>query len=329
MKGVRVVGGGEGIHVSGKYVRFRADLPLEARINALAERQHWVVSLTQLQLAGLASDAVHKRAAAGRLHRIHRGVYAVGRRELSARGRWMAATLAYGSTALLADRSSAVLWGIHSSDGAKTHITLPSKNARARPGIEVHRTATLTEADIARVDGIPCTSLARTLVEFACRANRREVERAVDQAEVLRIFDLRAVEGAIDRAGRRRGAAILRAVLQDYAGPTLTGESLEESFFALCRQGSLPQPEANAWLTLERGVAYKADFLWRAEGLIVETDGRDVHTTRKAFEHDRLRDQHLTLAGYTVVRFTWRQVTRDHERVLRTTRNLLARLARP
>jgi very-short-patch-repair endonuclease len=94
---------------------------------------------------------------------------------------------------------------------------------------------------------------------------------------------------------------MLRAVLADYAGPTLTRLELEECFLAL----------------------------WRAEGLIVETDGRDVHTTRAAFEHDRLRDQRLTLAGFTVVRFTWRQVTGEPQRVLRTTRRLLARLARP
>jgi Protein of unknown function (DUF559) len=171
--------------------------------------------------------------------------------------------------------------------------------------------------------------VARTLVDLGDHAKRRHVERAVDQAELLSLFDLRAVQDALGRAGRRRGAGMLRAVLADYAGPTLTRLELEERFLALCRGGSLPIPEANAWITLADGVAYQADFLWRAEGLIVETDGRDVHTTRAAFEHDRLRDQRLTLAGFTVVRFTWRQVTGEPQRVLRTTRRLLARLARP
>jgi predicted transcriptional regulator of viral defense system len=329
MRGGSNGGGSEGLHVSGIYDRFRADLPLEARISALAERQHWVLSLTQLQLAGLTADAVRQRAAKGRLHRVHRGVYAVGRPELTAHGRWMAATLAYGPTAVLSHSSAAVLWGIHGSDKGMTHATLPARDARARTGIEVHRSATLTEADVARVDGIPCTSVARTLVDLGDHAKRRHVERAVDQAELLRLFDLRAVQDALGRAGRRRGAGMLRAVLADYAGPTLTRLELEERFLALCRGGSLPIPEANAWITLADGVAYQADFLWRAEGLIVETDGRDVHTTRAAFEHDRLRDQRLTLAGFTVVRFTWRQVTGEPQRVLRTTRRLLARLARP
>ena len=329
MKGPRIVAGGEGIHGSQPWVDFCADLSLEAGISALAARQHGVIWLDQLLFLGLGKAAVAKRAKVGSLHRIHRGVYAVRHPRLNARGRWMAATLAYGPAALLAGRSSAVLWGIHGSDGAKTHIILPNKNARARPGIEVHRSATLTEADIARVDGIPCTSLARTLVDFADRAKRREVERAVDRSEVLRIFDLRAVEDAIDRAGRRRGAALLRAVLDEYAGPTLTRSEFEERMFALCRAHKLARPELNAWITLDEGVAYQADFFWRTERLIVETDGYRFHSGRRAFEHDRLRDQRPKLARFEVIRFTWRQVSRDPDAVLRTTRNLLARLAGP
>jgi len=302
---------------------------LEASISGLAEGQHGVVALSQLQAMGVSASAVRNRAADGRLYRIHRCVYAVRHPRLSLRGRWMAATLAYGPTAVLSHSSAAVLWGIHGSDRGMTHVTLPSRDGRSRTGLEVHRSATLTEADVARVDGIPCASVARTLVDLGDHAKRRDVERAVDQAEVLRLFDLRAVQDALGRAGRRRGAGMLRAVLADYAGPTLTRLELEERFLALCRGGSVPMPEANAWITLSDGIAYQADFLWRAEGLIVETDDRDVHSTRAAFEHDRLRDQRLTLAGFTVVRFTWRQVAGEPQRVLRTTRRLLARLARP
>jgi very-short-patch-repair endonuclease len=105
---------------------------------------------------------------------------------------------------------------------------------------------------------------------------------------------------------------VLGAVLADYAGPTLTEEGLEERFLALCRR-----------------IAYKADFLWRSQRLVVETDGRDVHSTRRAFDEDQLRDQRLALAGFTVVRFTWRQLVREPARVLRTTGDLLARLAQP
>jgi very-short-patch-repair endonuclease len=171
--------------------------------------------------------------------------------------------------------------------------------------------------------------VARTLVDLGDVANRRTVERALNQAEVMRLFDLRAVEDALARAGRRRGAGVLRAVLGQYRGPTLTSEEFEERFLELCRAAPLPEPEVNAWISLGDGVAYKADFLWREEGLVAETDGYRFHSSRRAFEHDRMRDQRLTVAGFTVVRLTWRQLTQEPDRVLTTVKSLLARLARP
>jgi hypothetical protein len=292
-------------------------------------RQHALVTLPQLQLLGLGKAAVAKRAKDGRLYRVHRCVYAVGRPDLTQHGHWMAAVLAYGPHAVLSHRSAAALHGIRQDNRAKIDVSVPRRSARSRPTIEVHTSVTLEAADITTVERIPCTTVARTLVDLGDVVPRRAVERAVDRAEVLRVFDGRAVHKALARAGPRRGAGTLRAVLEDYEQPTLTEKELEERFLALCRQASLPSPAVNAWITLPDGVAYKADFLWRDHKLIAETDGRDVHTTRKAFEHDRRRDQRLTLAGYTVVRFTWRQVANEPQRVAGALRTLLARLARP
>jgi predicted transcriptional regulator of viral defense system len=288
-----------------------------------------VVTLPQLQLAGLGKAAVAKRAKEGRLYRAHRGVYAVGRPHLTQRGHWMAAVLACGPRAVLSHRSAAALHGIRQDNRAKTDVTVPSSSARPRPTIHVHTSLTLEPADITTVDGIPCTTVARTLVDLGDVVGPRPVEQAVDQAEVLRVFDGKTVHEALARAGPRRGAGILRAVLASYKQPTLTRRQLEERFLTLCRRAALPNPAVNAWITLAGGVAYQADFLWRAERFIAETDGRDVHTTRKAFEHDRLRDQRLTLAGYTVVRFTWRQLVNEPASVAEALRSLLARLARP
>jgi very-short-patch-repair endonuclease len=303
--------------------------PSERAIVALAERQHGVVTLHQLQSIGLGKGAVAKRARAGRLHRIHRGVYAVGRPALTLRGRWMAAVLAYGPGAVLSHRSAAALHGIRPTNRRNSDVTVPGRSARSRPGIDVHRSTTLQPEDVTTVDGIPCTTVARTLADLGDVVRRREVEKAVDQAEVLRLFDLRAVNEALERAGPCRGAGTLRAVLRDYERPTITRSELEEQFLALCRTSSLPSPAVNAWITLDDGIAYNADFLWRAERLVAETDGRGFHGKRGAFEHDRLRDQRLTLAGYTVVRFTWRQVEREPRRVAGVLQGLLARLARP
>lgn len=296
---------------------------------ALAELQHGVVTLSQLRSLGLERSGVSKRTQAGRLHRIHRGVYAVGRPHLTRHGRWMAAVLACGPQAGLSHRSSGGLHGLRPDNRARIDVLVPSSSTRSRPAIDLHRSTTLTASDITTVDGIRCTAVARTLVDLGDVVSRQEVERAVSQAEALRVFDGKAVQAALERAGPRKGAGVLRAVLQSYEQPTLTEKGIEELFLALCRRHTLPSPAVNHWITLGDGVAYKADFLWRRHKLIAETDGRDVHTTRKAFEHDRLRDQRLTLAGFTVVRFTWRQVGREPRRVAEALRTLLARLARP
>jgi predicted transcriptional regulator of viral defense system len=329
MRGSPKPPGSEARHIGQPGVDFRAYLSPEGRIVALAERQHGLVTLHQLQLLGLGKAAVAKRAKDGRLHRVHRGVYALGRPHLTEHGRWLAAALACGPKAVLSHRSAAGLHEIRRDNRAKTDITLASNSARPRPAIEVHRSSTLKPADITTVAGIPCTTTARTLVDLGDVVGRSAVERAVDRAELLRLFDGRAVHEALARVGRRRGAGTLRAILGKYKQPTLTEEGIEEAFLALCGKAALPGPAVNTWIALDDGVAYKADFLWREHRLIAETDGRDVHTTRKAFEHDRLRDQRLTLAGFTVMRFTWRQIVDEPRRVAEALRTLLARLARP
>jgi hypothetical protein len=296
--------------------------PLDVLIRDLAERQHGVVSLPQLQFLGLSARAVRDRVAAGRLTRIHRGVYAVGHGRLTLRGHWMAAVLAYGRDAVLSHRSAAALHGIRRDNRPKSDVTVPGRSTRSRSRIDVHASTTLTDADVTTIDAIPCTSLARTLLDLAEVVDRRGVERAINQAEVLRIFDLRAVEKALSRAAGRRGAGVLESVLAEYGGPTLTEKELEERFLALCRAAGVQQPEVNAWITLDDGIAYKIDFLWRRECLAVETDGWGSHGTRQAFESDRRRGRLLSLAGWTVVRFTWRDVEREPDEVTST----LARL---
>jgi predicted transcriptional regulator of viral defense system len=287
-------------------------------ISRLAERQHGVVSLPQLQFVGLSPRAVRDRVKAGRLARIHRGVYAVGHARLTQRGRWMAAVLAYGEDARLSHRSAAALHGIRPDNRPKIDVTVPSPSARPRPGIAIHRSATLTATDVTTADHIPCTTLPRTLLDLAEVIDAQGLERAVSEADVLRLFDLRRVDDVLARADGRRGAAVLRRVLAGYAGPTLTHRELEALFLALCRRAGLPDPEVNVWITLGDGVAYKADFLWRAQRLIVETDGWATHGTRNAFEADRRRDRRLVLAGWRVIRFTWRDVEHRPDEVTAT-----------
>lgn len=176
------------------------------------------------------------------------------------------------------------------------------------------------------VRGIPSTTVARTLLDLAEVVPPRSLERALDQAEVLRVFDLRALETSIARARHRRGAKLLRAALTDHSpGTTVTRSELEERFLALCSAASVPQPRVNAWITLpDGGSAIQADFSWPEHRLIVETDGRGSHATHRAFEADRDRDRRLVLAGWVVIRFTWRQLTQEREEVIATLRQLIA-----
>lgn len=170
------------------------------------------------------------------------------------------------------------------------------------------------------------TTLARTLLDVAEDATRREVERAIDAAEQQRRLDMTTIDDVLARADGRRGTALLTSVLDEHTlGCTITRNDLEEAFLQICRSIGLPPGRVNAWIAFPDGGGAEADFLWETQRIIVEVDGRDVHTTRRAFEADRRRDQRLATLGYRVIRFTWRQVIHEPDDVARTLRALLQR----
>lgn len=301
------------------------DPPIDQAIAALAMRQYGVVALWQLVGLGLSPSAVRNRVASGRLHRVHRGIYAVGYASLTRDGRLMAAALACGPEAVVSHRSAAMKWALRVRSRDWIDVTAPGDRGRRRAGIRGHSAATLTQHDITRIDNIPVTTLARTLLDVAEDATRRELERACDQAETRRLLDMTRIDDVLARANGRRGAVLLADVLSTHLiGSTLTRNELEESLLELCRGAGLPPDAVNAWIAYPDGGGAEADFLWRAQRLIVEVDGRDPHTTRHAFEHDRRRDQRLALLGYRVIRFTWRQVMFESAYVAQTLATLLS-----
>lgn len=316
----------EGWHVA-TTSRTQRTAPLRDRaLGRLAARQHGVVALSQLRELGLSASAVRSRVAAGRLHPLHRGVYAVGHPLVTMEGRWLAAVLACGPGAVLSHRSAAALWGLRPTARATIDVTAPRRAGRKRDGIAVHSDATLAPADCGSARTIPCTTPARTLLDLAATVDRQALERACDRAEVLRLMDIRAVHELLVRAPGRCGAPLLRSVLGEQdRHPELTRSELEERFLALCRHAGLPRPEVNVRVEVaSEGV--EVDFVWRTRGLIVETDGHATHGTRRAFERDRERDRHLMLAGWRVVRFTWCDVSRSPAEVASTLRALLERV---
>jgi hypothetical protein len=286
----------------------------------LAQIQHGVVAHRQLIALGLSPDAVHYRLDAGRLHRIHVGVYAVGHTLLTGRGRWMAAVLACGPTAMLSHRCAGVLWNVLHSDSRRLDVTVPGGSRRGPAGVALHRTRRLHPDDGDEHDRIPVTSLARTLLDLAALVSRRELERAVEAAERLRIIDFQRVEELLDRSRGRRGRRALTGVLRDYDEPSFTRSELERRFLALCRDAGLPRPAVNTWVA-----GGEADMAWADHRVVVELDGHAFHRTRAAFERDRTRDGALQLAGYRVLRITHRRLEREPVQVARAIESLLER----
>jgi very-short-patch-repair endonuclease len=264
----------------------------------IAARQHGVVSAGQLRNVELSREAVRRRTLSGRLHRIHRGVYAVGHTRLTFEGRCMAAVLALGSEAAISHRSAAGLWGLLPSPAGFIDVTVPGAGGRERrQGIAIHRSRSLIAGVTTRRNGIAVTNPARTL---------RDLHRSSPQPNFRR-----AVRRALD----------LRLITDDELRPDadLTRSELERSFLTLCRRHHFPQPEVNAKLG-----AYEVDFLWRSASLVVETDGFRHHGHRAAFESDRARDADLLAMGYRVLRFTHRQVCERPQQVAGQLRALLA-----
>src|SRR4051794_25747792 len=231
--------------------------PVHGRIAALAARQHGVVSLAQLIQLGLSRQSVYRRARLGQLHRIHQGVYAVGHKRLTQRGRWMAAVLAGGPGAVLSHRSAAVLCGILPAPGP-VHVTT-ARELRNRDGITFH-SQSLQFDEVTTHDGIPTTTVARTLLDLAA-TQPRDLERAYNEAEYRRLTDQTGLAALLARYPKARGTAKLAQLLATTPAG-ITREELERRFQALVEKASLPRPQFNHDLELAPGRWIRPDCMW-------------------------------------------------------------------
>ncbi len=275
--------------------------PLDRRIGAWAARRHGVITRAELRALGASDNAIDARVRNGRLWRVHRGVYAVGRPTLTTKGRFLAAAVTCGPSAVLSHASAAVLWGLLSERGPRVDVTVPSGGGRRRRGAVIVHRSPLSASEIAVKDAIPVTSPARTLLDLADVLPRRRLERALDEAAYLRL-DL---HGLRPRRGRRGSARLAQVLARHTPGTTRTRSELEERMLALCTRFRIPTPDVNA--TAE---GHTVDFLWRTQRLIVETDGWAAHGTRSAFERDRRRDADLIAAGWRVLRVSYVRLER-------------------
>ncbi|WCB96919.1 hypothetical protein DSM104299_05689 [Baekduia alba] len=283
-------------------------------IAALAADQFGVVTRRQLLDARLTSKEIAGRVRARRLLRCHPGVYAVGHAVLRREGAWLAAVWASGEGAVLSHGDAAAHWGIAATRGQLIHVTRPSTSGRdpdpAR--IRLHRVGTFRAWEGTLIDGIPTTTLARTLLDLSPRLRSRAMEDVIAQSLRLDLFDLVAVRRCLAEHPRQHGAPALRRLLDELAGTDAADlrSVLEILLFQVCDDHGLPRPAVNA-----RVEGVLVDFYWPRQRLAVEADSYTYHSMPSAFERDRERDQQLTLAGHTVVRFTYKQVTRQRREV--------------
>lgn len=265
-------------------------------VAAIAARQHGVISAKQLRDAGISKDAIRRRVRQGHLHRLHKGVYAPGHPGVSQDGRWMAAVLACdqdGRKAVLSHRSAAELWGLLSVSRSLLDVTVPGDGGRReRTGIRVHRSTTLSPADVTYRRRIPVTSLTRTIKDLRRArpsrggANAEQLRRALRQADLL-------------------GLPLFEPL------PDGTRSDLELAFLEICRRHRMPTPEVNS---LVDGI--EVDFVWRARRVIVETDSWRYHRGRVAFENDRNRALRLRGLGFEVIRLSETQIEQEPDAVV-------------
>lgn len=224
--------------------------------------------------------------------------------------------LACGAGAVLSYASAAAHWNVRQSAAARVDVTVPSTAGRLRrPGIRVHRSRRLAPEDVTVHEGIPVTSVARTLIDLADVLPKQALKRAIDEAEYHRLLDMTSLLAAVHRNPGRRGA---RVVALAQAPPERTRSGFERRFLAVLERHGIPRPQVAAPVE-----GYEADFLWPERRLIVETDGFGAHRTRRAFEHDRRRDRRLSRAGYRTIRVTEQALEREEAAVVADVRALL------
>jgi very-short-patch-repair endonuclease len=289
----------------------------------LAEEQHGVVGRGQLVDVGLSERSVEHRLAVGRLHPVARGVYAVGHGRISQQGKWMAAVLASGPGTVLSHRSAAVLWGIRDSASGLVDVTVSNRSTSSK--LIRRHLAALPGDEVTVCEGIPVTTVPRTIFDLASGASIDRIESAIRQAEYRRLYDRLSLVDMVDRYPGRRGVRRLRTALAriERLPAGRTRSRLEERFLPFLRRHGLPRPRLNDWIMVgeER---FQVDCHWVGTAQVVELDSWEAHGTRSAFRDDRTRDRILRTAGYDVTRISWAQLDDEPEAVAADLRKLLS-----
>lgn len=272
--------------------------PIDAVIARLAARQHGVVTLFQLLAAGLSRKQIELRVAHGRLHRVYRGVYAVGHPGLSREGRWMAALLAVGEGAVLSHLCAAALWKLRELRTDFVTVISP-KQRRPKGPVRVHECRNLDPRDVTRRQGIPVTTVPRLFVDLSDILTPHQLANVMHEADFRNLFSVTATREALARANGRHNLHVVEAALElNASGSAGTKSGNEDAFLRLVESAGIAVPLVNTHVLGE-----EVDFLWTDRGLNAEVDGPHHRRQRTKLQDER-RDAKLRAAGYDIVRFT-------------------------
>jgi hypothetical protein len=288
----------------------------------LAAAQHGVVSLGQLTGLGYSPDEVQSWVTRGVLHRLHRGVFAMGHPGVSSHGLCLAGVLARGPDALLSFRSAGWLWGLLPRLEHPIEVSV-SWRGRGRSALHLHHCPALRDEDATSHEGIPVTAVPRTLLDIASATSLRQLGNAVERAERLDLLDLSQVDDLLATVRGHRGRGKLKRALSIYRDPAFSRSGGELRLLQLLAEAGIPRPAVNTFVE-----GYEIDMYWERERFAVELDGWDTHRTRTAFETDRKRQEDLKLANIEMVRITGRRLAREPDEVAQRLNTLLQRRRR-
>ncbi len=276
---------------------------VERAIARVAGRQDNVIAREQLVAAGLGRGAIAHRVRAGWMRRLYHAVFLIGPAPPSLMARARAAAMSCEPDAVISHRTASELYGLLPERSDEIDVTVVARNPKSREGIRLHRAAAFGPGEVRKMRGIPVTSVARAICDMAATESRRDVEDAYQEALYRRIVTPGALAAIIKREPRRRGAPVIRALIED---PRMTRSERERALLKLLAQAQLPKPLTNVRLHGQLVDAY-----WPEHGLVLEFDGWQAHGHRSAFESDRKRDQVMVAHGLRVIRVTDRQLKRE------------------
>jgi very-short-patch-repair endonuclease len=275
----------------------------------LAARQFGVVTHRQLNDLSYSDESIKRAVAAGRLHTLHRGVFAVGHQGLSPHGLCMSAVLFRGNEALISYQSAVWLWGLERKLEIPVHVSVRWRGHR-QDAIGLHHCPALRDEDVAETERLPVTSIPRTLLDYASEAKQYRLERAIDRADRLELLDSAAVNLITDEVRGHRGRGPLRRAMVIYHEKGFTRSGGEKRMLAALADVGVQRPSVNNFIE-----GFELDFFWERERFGVELDSWEHHRGRRSFEEDRKRQEELAMAGIETIRITGTRLKREPRKV--------------